>query len=164
LGPLARAGDTILLVSRSDEPSVTRLRQRTKAWGATTIWVGAGPRPEPGAADYVLWVDEDETCSSDGGMLTRLCDLLCELTAGYLEAPSLLEPEQVMCKEEVCITCSDEGRIGEVVAIQPDGCAEVRTPTGLEEVDTTLVDGARPGDLVLIHAGTAVAIVEDSAA
>ena len=37
-----------------------------------------------------------------------------------------------------------------------DGGRQVRTPAGLEAVDTTLIDDARPGDLVLIHAGAAV--------
>ncbi len=67
-----------------------------------------------------------------------------------------------MCTDEVCITCSDEGRLGEVVAIGADGRAEVRTPDGLEAVDTTLIETARPGDLVLIHAGLAVALVDRS--
>jgi hypothetical protein len=162
LRPIARAGDMLLVVSRSDEPSVAGLRQRSKAWGVLTVWIGTGPRPEPGSADFVLWVDDDETVSSYGGRFALLYHLLSELTHVCLENPGLLEAEQAVCGDEVCITCSDEGCLGEVVAIRADGRAQVRTPAGLEAVDTTLIDRAHPGDLVLIHAGTAVTLVEGS--
>jgi len=162
LRPLARAGDVLLVVSRSDEPSLAGLRQQTKAWGVLAVWIGAGSRPEPGSADYVLWVDDDATFYSHGERLVLLCHLLWESTHVCLEHPSLLEPEQAACKDEVCITCSDEGRLGEVVAIRADGSAQVRTPTGLEMVDMTLVENARPGNLVLIHAGAALTLLEGS--
>ena len=32
---------------------------RAEAWGVMTVWIGAGPRPVPGAADHVLWTDAD---------------------------------------------------------------------------------------------------------
>jgi hydrogenase maturation factor len=153
-------GDVLLLVAGRDEPSVAGLRQRAAAWGILTVWIGAGPRPLPGAADYVLWLD-DEAISSDDGRFTPLYRRLCKLTHDRLEHPELLEPEQGACTDEVCITCSDEGRLGEVVAICPDSRAQVRTPAGVETVDTSLIDGARPGDLVVIHAGAAVALVTD---
>ena len=55
----------------------------------------------------------------------------------------------------MCITCSDEGRVGEVVTF--DGTwAQVRTADGAESVDVTLVGDVAPGDLVLVHAGTAL--------
>ena len=160
LRPLARAGDMLLVVSRTDDPSVAGLRQRSRAWGVLTVWIGAGPRPEPGSADYVLWVEGDETVASCGGHFALLFHLLSELTYVCLERPDLLAPEPVLCGDEVCITCSDEGRLGEVVAIGADGCAQVRTPAGLETVDTSLIESARPGDLVLIHAGAALTLVE----
>ncbi|MGD1012143.1 MAG: hydrogenase assembly protein HupF [Acidimicrobiales bacterium] len=160
---LAHSGDAILLVASADEGSAARLAQRAKAWGLATIWIGNGPRPAAGAADYVLWTGGDETMPGDGGDLTLACALLVDLTSRCLADRSALEPEAVVCTEEVCITCSDEGRLGEVVALRPGGCAEVRTPSGIEEVDTTLVDSAQPGDLVLIHAGAIVTLVEDSA-
>jgi hypothetical protein len=155
----ARAGDVLLLVARSDEPSAAGLRQRTAAWGVLTVWIGAGPRPLPGAADYVLWMDNDETISSYARRLVPLYRLLWKMTHDQLEHPELLGTEQAGCDDEVCITCSDEGRLGEVVALRSDGQAEVRTPAGVETVDTSLVDDARAGDLVLIHAGAAVSLV-----
>lgn len=65
----------------------------------------------------------------------------------------------IECTDEVCITCSDEGRVGEVLT-PPAGQfmpALVRTDRGEEEVDVTLVGEVAPGDLILIHAGGAIA-------
>jgi hypothetical protein len=60
---------------------------------------------------------------------------------------------------ERCVTCSDEGRPGRVVAppAEPFGPALVATDTGQEEVDTTLVGDVAAGDELLIHAGMALA-------
>ncbi|MGZ7008152.1 MAG: HypC/HybG/HupF family hydrogenase formation chaperone, partial [Ilumatobacteraceae bacterium] len=60
---------------------------------------------------------------------------------------------------EVCITCSDEGRLGEVITTDDAGSARVRTARGIETIDTTIVTAVAPGDLVLIHAGAAIAEV-----
>jgi hypothetical protein len=163
LRPLARAGDILLVVSGRDDPSAAALRQRARAWGLLTLWIGAGPRPQPGAADYVLWVDDDETYSSFGGRFVLLYHLLWELTHVCFEHPGLLKAEPGECADEVCITCSDEGRLGEIVTVLAGSQAQVRTPAGLEAVDTTLIGDARAGDLVLIHAGAAVTLVEDPA-
>lgn len=70
------------------------------------------------------------------------------------------------CTDDVCITCSDEGRIGRVVA-PPEtlwGPAIVRTERGDEDVDVTLIGEVRPGDVVLIHAGGAISRVDESEA
>ena len=163
LRELARAGDILLVVSRAAEPGAAALRQRARAWGLLTIWIGAGQRPEPGAADYVLWVEGDETIASYGGQFVLLYHLLWELTHVCFEHPGLLKPGVPGSSEDVCITCSDEGRLGEIVALSAGGQAQVRTPAGLEAVDTTLIEDARPGDLVLIHAGAAVTLVEAAA-
>jgi hydrogenase maturation factor len=56
----------------------------------------------------------------------------------------------------VCVTCSDEGRLGEVLTASVDGMAQVRTAQGEEPVATLLVEPVAPGDLVLVHAGTAI--------
>ena len=159
---LARSGDILLLISRRGEPSLSSLRQRARAWGLLTLWIGAGRRPEAGAADYVLWVEEDETISSHAGRFVLFYHLLWELTHVCFEHPGLLRDEQADRTEDVCMTCSDEGRLGEIVSVLEHGQARVRTPAGLEAVDTTLIEKARPGDLVLIHAGAAVTLLEGS--
>lgn len=69
----------------------------------------------------------------------------------------------IACTDEVCITCSDEGRLGEVIT-PPAGQflpALVRTERGEEEVDVTLVGEVVPGDLILIHAGGAIARIPE---
>ena len=63
------------------------------------------------------------------------------------EHPGLLatEPE---CTDEVCITCSDEGRVAEVRAVHGDGLVDVVVTGATETVDASLVDPVAPGDLV----------------
>jgi hydrogenase maturation factor len=63
------------------------------------------------------------------------------------------------CTQEVCITCSDEGRVVEVTVVYEDGRAEVLAQGRRETVDVSLVD-AGPGDLVLVHAGVAISLVD----
>lgn len=66
------------------------------------------------------------------------------------------------CPAEVCITCSDEGRPAEVRALLDASTAEVLAAGRTETVDVTLVDPVAPGDVVLVHAGVAISIVEAS--
>jgi hydrogenase maturation factor len=54
------------------------------------------------------------------------------------------------------VTCADEGRLAEVLANAAAGEARVRTASGLETADVSLVEPVAPGDLVLIHAGSAI--------
>ena len=84
--------------------------------------------------------------------------LLWELTHVCFEHPGLLTDDGE-CAEEVCITCSDEGRLAEVVRVDGGGDAVVRTARGVERVDVSLVGDVRPDDLVLVHAGTALSLV-----
>jgi hydrogenase maturation factor len=66
---------------------------------------------------------------------------------------------QASCAGDVCITCSDEGRVAEVTAVHDDGRAEVLVSGRTETVDVSLVD-AGPGDLVLVHAGVAITLLD----
>jgi hydrogenase maturation factor len=86
--------------------------------------------------------------------------LLWELTHVCFEHPGLLREPDV-CTDDVCITCSDEGRLGEVLTATGDGMATVRTANGVETVATALVDPVAPAELVLVHAGTAISRVEE---
>ena len=60
------------------------------------------------------------------------------------------------CTDDICITCSDEGRVAEVTVVHDDGRAEVLIDGRAEMVDISLVD-AGPGDLLLVHARVAIA-------
>lgn len=158
LRPLVRSGDMVLAVSSNDSRETVAVMRRAEAWGATTIWIGAGARPPDGAADHIVWVDDSDDVDSSAlhdGRLVLLYHVLWELTHVCFEHPGLL-PVEPDCVNDVCITCSDEGRIGEVITAESFGRARVRTARGIETIDTTIVSEVSPGDLVLIHAGAAI--------
>ena len=63
------------------------------------------------------------------------------------------------CDDDVCITCSDTAVPVTVLEVRPGDLALVDTGTSApEEVSIALVD-ARVGDVVLVHAGEAIAVV-----
>jgi HupF/HypC family len=148
-----KPGDIVIGVGGTDNPELRSVMRRGPAWGATTIWIGSGDRPAPGTADHVLWLDDPDPRVPVTGGFVLFYHVLWELTHVCFEHSGLLKPE---CTEEVCVTCSDEGRVGEVVAASPDGMASVRTARGVESVPTVLVEPVVAGDLVLVHAGTAI--------
>lgn len=156
-----RPGDLVIAVAGADDPDVRSVMRRCPAWGATTIWIGSAARPEPGAADHVLWLDDPDPRAPATGGFVLFYHLLWELTHVCFEHPGLLKTQSA---EEVCVTCSDEGRLGEVLTPGDGHHATVRTARGAESVVTTLIGPVTPGDLVLVHAGTAISLVarEDS--
>lgn len=153
-----RPGDIVIAVADADDPDVRAVMRRSPAWGATTIWIGSGKRPPAGAADHVLWLDDPDPRAPATGAFVLLYHLLWELTHVCFEHPGLLKPTE--CTEEVCITCSDEGRLGEALGESEQGAARVRTANGVESVSTVLVDPIAAGDLVLVHAGMAISRVD----
>lgn len=153
-----RPGDIVVAVSGADDAQVRSVMRRSPAWGATTIWIGSGERPKAGMADHVLWLDDPDPRVPATGGFVLFYHLLWELTHVCFEHSGLLKPE---CSEEVCVTCSDEGRLGEVVTASADGQAAVRTARGVENVVTTLIDPVAAGEMVLVHAGTAISKVEE---
>jgi hypothetical protein len=160
LRSLARAGDVILAVSSAGCSAIVEVMRRAEAWGATTIWMGVGPRPPAGMARHVVWTDGDDDTSPAlyDGRLVLLYHVLWELTHVCFEHPGLLAAED-NCDDDICITCSDEGRLGEVIATDGAGTTRVRTARGIESVNTMMVSTVAPGDLLLIHAGAAIAEV-----
>jgi len=156
LRSLAVPGDVLAAVAPASDGHVASLLRRASAWGVTTMWVGAGRRPATGAADHVLWLDAPEAAWS--GDLVLAYHVLWELTHVCFEHPGLLREEA--CTDEVCITCSDQARLGEVISLEDAGLATVRTASGAESVETTLVGPVQAGDLLLLHAGTAIGRVD----
>jgi hypothetical protein len=155
-----RAGDIIIAVAAAHDPAVADLMRRAPAWGAHTIWIGSRQRPPGGAADHVLWIDDTDPLTPATGRFVLLYHLLWELTHVCFEHPGLLtSPDPGQCAAEVCVTCSDEGRLAEVIEppAGPLDRALVRTADGEEAVDVTLVAPVVPGDLVLVHAGAGLA-------
>jgi hydrogenase maturation factor len=72
------------------------------------------------------------------------------------------------CVDEHCITCSDEGLPLRIVALDGDGLARCRDEAAPGEPDATvdvqLVGDVAAGDLVLVHAGVALALLETAPA
>jgi hypothetical protein len=153
-----RPGDVVVAVSGADNPDVRSVMRRSPAWDATTIWIGSGERPKAGMADHVLWLDDPDPRVPATGGFVLFYHLLWELTHVCFEHSGLLKPERT---DDVCVTCSDEGRLGEVVSASTDGQAAVRTARGVENVVTTLIDPVAAGELVLVHAGTAISKVDE---
>ena len=60
------------------------------------------------------------------------------------------------CDGPVCITCADAAVQVRVVELIAPDLARVDTGVGTETVSVALVDAA-PGDVVLVHAGEAIA-------
>ena len=158
----ARPGDIVIGVGGADNAEVRSVMRRSPAWGATTVWIGSGERPAAGSADHVLWLDDPDPRVPATGGFVLFYHLLWELTHVCFEHPGLLK-EADPCTDDVCVTCSDEGRLGEVVTASGDGMAAVRTAKGVENVATTLVGPVAAGDLVLVHAGTAISRLEEGA-
>jgi hypothetical protein len=154
----SQPGDLLLAVASADEPAVVDAMRRAPAWGALTLWIGSGPRPPAGAANHILWVDSDDPMVPATGRFVLMYHLLWELTHVCFEHPGLLKPRADEGTDDVCVTCSDEGRLGEVVLASADATGEalVRTAKGEEWVDATVLGEVAPNDLVLVHAGAAI--------
>ena len=156
----ARAGDALVIVAPAASAVAVEVARRAPAWGLMTVWIGAGPRPAAGSVDHLVWIDgSGATARHDGGLVLRY-HVLWELTHVCFEHPGLLADPATACADEQCVTCSDEGRPGEVASLLGGGLVAVRTARGTETVDASLVDAVVPGDLLLVHAGTAIERLE----
>ncbi|KAA0022196.1 hydrogenase assembly protein HupF [Antrihabitans cavernicola] len=158
-----RPGDVIIAVASADQPQVNDAMRRAPAWGADTIWIGSGPRPEPGSVNHTLWVPSDDPMVPATGRFVLMYHLLWELTHVCFEHPGLLTMPASECTDEVCVTCSDEGRLAEVIVPPATELDEalVRTDAGEEYIDVTAIGPVQVDDLVLIHGGAAIALLDD---
>lgn len=161
LRALADRGDIVVAIGAAGDAPLAPLLRRAEPWGLTSVWIGAGARPAAGAADHVLWVDGVEPAvASRSGAFVLLYHLLWELTHVVLEHPVPLPPDEG-CTDEICITCSDEGTLAEVVSVLDINQAVVLAAGRTETIDTTLVDDVAPGALVVVHAGMAITTVDE---
>ncbi|MCU1501280.1 MAG: HupF/HypC family protein [Ilumatobacteraceae bacterium] len=160
LRSLVRSGDAILVVGGASDAHVEAVMRRGPSWGAITLWVGSGDRPAPGAADHVLWREDDEALAGHDGRLVLVYHLLWELTHVCFEHPGLLTPGDEGAGP-ACTTCADEADVAEVVERRDDS-ATVRAAGRLLRIDTSLIDDVHAGDLVLVHAGAAISIVDEA--
>ena len=74
-------------------------------------------------------------------------------------------PPGMSCGEDHCITCGDQGIEMRVAAADAGGIAPCHDADGGRgDVDVLLVEPVVPGELLLVHAGVAIARVEESRA
>lgn len=158
-----RPGDVIIAVASAANPHVLDIMRRAPAWGADTIWIGYGERPEAGCANHTLWVDSDDPMVPATGRFVLMYHLLWELTHVCFEHPGLMTVEEAECTDEVCVTCSDEGRLAEIVLAPaaPLESALVRTSNGEEYIDVMLIEDPAVNDLIVVHGGAAIARLDD---
>lgn len=155
---LVRPGDVLVVVGPADEGNAA-LVARAEAWGVTSLWLGAGPRPGP-VATHVVWVDSPPGPAARSGEIVVLYHLLWELTHVVFEHPGLLsDPAGMADAGPACITCADEGRVAEIRSERGAGQAEVLAGGRRETIDVTLVEPVRAGDVVLVHAGVAIEVL-----
>lgn len=136
-------GDVAIVVA--DFPGRDRLLRRMEAWKVGRIWVGSGPTPPLGLVD-AAWIDAPPDAAAQ------------IVAAAPSQCPqSILEDRG----EDSCITCRDEGVVGEVTQTGVGGTALVRFGDAEEEVDTAMVGELGEHALVLVHAGVAIAAWEE---
>jgi hypothetical protein len=160
LRTLVRAGDVVVAVGSVDDDEVASALRRCPAWGARSIWMGAGDAPTERLADHLLWARGDAGTARHDGSVVLLYHVLWELTHVCLEHPGLLVPsgDDGCDADGRCVTCADEGRLTEVISADVNR-ATVRTADGVELVDTSLIADVAVDDLLLVHAGIAIALV-----
>jgi len=61
------------------------------------------------------------------------------------------------CRDDVCLTCSDQVVVARVIELLNDDLAVLETDQGVEVASTALVD-VGVGDAVLLHAKEAIAV------
>jgi hydrogenase expression/formation protein HypC len=75
-----------------------------------------------------------------------------------------LPPRAVpQCYDDICITCSDQAVAVRVVALHEAELATVDTGEGHEEMVSVALVDAGIGDVILVHAKEAIAVVERGA-
>lgn len=158
-----RPGDVVVLIGSAGDPAIDSALRRAEPWGVTTIHLATGSGTAAGT-DTAAGVRADHTVevgpADEGGPLLAY-HLLWELTHVVFEHPGLLrEDPPAACTDDVCITCSDEGRVVEVQEVLDHHTATVLAAGRREVVDTSVVPAVAPGDVLLVHAGLALTVLE----
>jgi hydrogenase maturation factor len=158
LRTLVRPGDVILAIAPGDDPVTASVLRRGDAWGVTTALIATGGTAPSGAPQHVVAIGADPHDAD----IVLAYHLLWELTHVVFEHPGLLREPAAECTDDVCITCADSGTLVEVCRLVDEHRAIVLAGGHEEEVDVSLVEGG-PGDLLLVHAGVAIAAIDDPA-
>jgi D-sedoheptulose 7-phosphate isomerase len=177
---VAEPGDVALgIAAGRDSPAVREALGVARGRGMVTVAL-VGRDTSGWMADHVFAVD-----SRDLAVVQEVHEIayhvLWELAHVFLDNPATLRMKAVppspdrdgsenapVCEPHRltghCITCSDEGDEGVVVSIAGLGTALVAWGGEEREVAIDLIEGVRVGDRVLVHAGVAIARLEDGGA
>lgn len=155
---LSRPGDVVAALGAAGErDDIADLLRRAETWGLTRLWIGAGPAPAGPLVDHrIALVDDDPDRAVRAGDLILLYHVLWELTHVVFEHPGLLD-EPPGPEPEVCVTCADDARLGEIREVHDDQSADAIIDGKVQLVEVSLLDRVQAGDLVLVHAGVAIA-------
>ena len=148
-----RAGDVIVSMGDADSAFVEGLGLRAQAWGAVHLHIGWTARSGSRPTTRLVGVGPDARSER---FLTRAYHLLWELTFVCLARPS---PSPRVGNDDSCAVCSDEAVVAEIMEVD-GGRAAVRTACGTVRVDVTLVPPVGVHDLVLVHAGMALRMLD----
>ena len=141
------AGDILWRWHRRDA-GVMRPRCAARGLGrSTTVWIGAGRAPEPGAADHVLWVDDggrDRAATTAGSCCATTCSGSSPTCAS--STPACSRRADGVRGRPCASPAPTKGALAEVVAVD-DGRTVVGAHRGgsTETVDTTLVGPVAAG-------------------
>lgn len=154
---LARPGDVLCVISSAGEARCGDLVRRAEAWGLTRVWLGAGPRPDAERPEAIVFAEGlDPATAARAGGIVQLYHVLWELTHVVLEHPGRLA-RVAGSPFGSCPTCRDDAQVAEVRRPGEAGEVEVLLGGRPETVDTSLVGPLAAGDLLLVHAGVALA-------
>ena len=155
-------------VAAADEPRCAMRCGVRASWGLTTVWIGAGDPPGSPARPTTCsgWTESrrpDPYRRYDGSLVLRY-HVLWELTHVCFEHPGLLvRGRRGMRRRGRASPAPTRARLAEVVTDRRHRRGAVRTAVGVEHDRHHPRGTGRPGDLVLVHAGTAIALVEADA-
>jgi D-sedoheptulose 7-phosphate isomerase len=160
LDVLARPGDVLLTLSPGapDRPTAAAL-VATARLGLHSIAVVGNGATNAGMADHVI------RCAGADGRLEKEArvtayHLLWEITHVALEQQSGPGPTTASRPGATCVTCADEATQATVLDLRGDGLATVDVNGHRQVISVALVDAA-PGATVLVHAGEAIALVDE---
>ena len=163
LRPVAAAGDVLVLVGDAATTRGRRaLLRRAEAWGLTTVWIGAGDAPAGRRRPTTCCgLDGDARRARHDGRSCWLYHLLWELTHVCFEHPGPARRRRPTSAGEVVHHLLRRGPPGRGASRSTtDGLATrahgARRRDGRHDARRRR---SRPGDLVLVHAGTAIAVV-----
>ena len=142
-----RIGDVLLLIGEADCVPLAAIAARARAWGATTVWLCIGDRPEPGAADAVVSGAREPD-------VIRSYHLLWELCHVCLQHPEVLSVAETQTSD-TCAVCSDGANLAEVTSTGEHPMVRLRTSCGPAQAFDLLGD-VEVGELVVVHAATVI--------